>query len=385
MIGKIILLGFLIGTMMHGFMLGETNAKTSSEFYLYIGAYTQNENEGIYVYKFDATKGDLKYVATVKGIENPSYLAIDAKRNILVAVNEVEEYKGEKAGAVTSFSINPLNGQLEQINQVSSKGGSPCYVSINKSGEYAFVANYSGGNIAVLPISSTGELVSYSDLKQHAGTGPITDRQEKAHAHSIILDPKEHFALGIDLGIDKVITYAIDERSGTLTMANEFNSAPGSGPRHLAFHPNKKLAYIINELNSTITSCAYNLKDGRLTKLNTLSTLPSDFRGDNSCADIHVSPDGKFLYGSNRGHDSIVIYKIEQNSGKLEYVEHHSVNGKTPRNFMIDPTGKFLLVANQNTNNIVVFKIDQESGRLKSNGVEVEVSKPVCLKMIAAD
>jgi len=247
------------------------------------------------------------------------------------------------------------------------------------------VANYSGGNISTFLIQPDGKLNGPVDLQQHAGSGPVVNRQKSPHAHAIVLNPKETHVMASDLGIDKIISYEINKKSGVLMQVNEFAATAGAGPRHLTFHPKKAFAFIINELNSTITSCSYTLNNAGLTEVMTVSSLPSDFQGDNSCADIHVSPDGAFLYGSNRGHDSIVIYKINQNSGKLEYVDHQNVKGETPRNFMIDPTGKFLLVANQNTNNIVVFKIDQENGKLKSNGVEVEVSKPVCLKMIAIE
>jgi len=353
------------------------------QYFLYVGAYTQAEDEGIYLYKFNANDGSLHFLNTTEDVKNPSYLAIDPKRNLLIAVNETEEFEGKKSGAVTSFSINSSNGSLQKLSQVASGGSSPCYVSINKNGSHAFVANYSGGNVAVFPILSNGIMQPYSDLKQHQGSGPVDGRQNGPHAHSIVLSPDAHFALAADLGIDQVISYGINEKEGLLELKNEFDLTQGSGPRHLVFHQNKKLAFIISELNSTISSCTYDAKTGKLTQVMTVSTLPEGFEGTNSCADIHVSPDGRFLYGSNRGHDSIVIFAIDQKTGKLEYVDHRSVNGKTPRNFMIDPTGKFLLAANQDSNNIVVFKIDKETGKLKTNGVEVKVSKPVCLKMMS--
>ena len=362
--------------------LAETSGKKASTYLLYVGAYTENENEGIYVYRFDASDGDLDYLTTAKGIKNPSYLAIDEKRKLLFAVNETGEYLGKKTGSVTSFGINLSDGSLNKISQVSSGGGAPCYISINASAKLALVANYSGGNISVFPVTSDGTLMEFTDLKQHEGKGLIGNRQNVPHAHSVVLSPKEDYALAADLGIDKLISYKVDPKKGMLAEQSRFALKPGSGPRHISIHPNKKLVFVINELNSTVTSCGYDPSAGVLNEIETVTTLPGDFSGENYCADIHVSQDGQFLYGSNRGHNSIVIYRIDRKSGKLSLVGHESVKGAWPRNFMMDPTGKFLLVANQHSNNIVVFKVNRETGLLKSNGVDVEVSKPVCLKMI---
>jgi 6-phosphogluconolactonase len=303
----------------------------------------------------------------------------------LVAVNEIGNYNGEKAGSVSSFKIDRSSGSLSKLNQVSSGGGSPCYVSLNKSGSLALVSNYSGGNVSVIPINADGTLSKLSDLKQHSGNSVDEKRQKAPFAHSVVISPKGDYALAVDLGIDKVISYEINSKKGLLSESSQFSLNPGSGPRHLTFHPNKKLAFIISELNSTVTSCTFDSNDAVLTEVMSVSTLPQGYNDKSYCADVHVSPDGKYLYGSNRGHDSIVIFKIDQKTGELSFIDHQSVKGKWPRNFMIDPTGKFLLVANQHTNNIVVFKIDQETGKLKSNGVEVEVAKPVCLKMIPVE
>jgi 6-phosphogluconolactonase len=352
------------------------------QFYLYVGAYTQGEEEGIAVYRFDASDGKLEYLSTAKGVVNPSYLAVSADKNLLFSVNEVMEFNGTQSGAVSSFAIDPANGGLEFLNQVGSGGGAPCYISIDKSTKYALVANYGGGNISVFPILKDGKLDSLAQLEQHEGLGPNADRQEHAHAHSIILDNNQKFALAADLGIDKVISYKIDDDQTGLTKVSEFRTEGGAGPRHITFHQNGKFVFFINELNFTITSCNYDAMTGELSGIATISTLPDDFDGSNSCADIHISKDGRFLYGSNRGHDSIAIFEIDQQSGSLRLVGHQSVKGKTPRNFMIDPTGNYLLVANQNSNNIVVFKIDADTGLLHETGVEVAVQRPVCLKML---
>lgn len=363
---------------------GKGKTEMPDQFYLYVGAYSQGEDEGIYVYKFDATEGDLKYLHTVKGVANPSYLAIHPKTNLLIAANEIEDYKGDFTGSVSSFSINP-DGSLKELSKVTSGGGAPCYVSIDKSAKWALISNYSSGNVTIFPIEKDGKLMPYSDLKKHKGSGPVADRQDKAYAHSVVLDPKEKFALAVDLGIDKVVSYRLDKKNGKLENLPESNLslAAGAGPRHLTFHPNKKLAFIISELNSTITSYTYEAASGKLSEVMVVDALPTGFTGESYCADIHVSPNGEFLYGSNRGDNSIVIFKIDQKTGELTYVDHHSVHGEWPRNFMIDPTGKFLLAANQHTDNIVVFKIDSETGKLRANGVEVKVNKPVCLKMMA--
>ncbi len=375
-----LIISLLLLLMVQHNTTGAERAENDEQFYLFIGAYTDSDEEGISIFQFDASDGELTYLTSAKGIKNPSYLAINEKKNLLIAVNEISNFNGENSGSVSSFRINPLTGSLTLLSQVPSGGGSPCYVSINKSATLAFVANYSGGNVSVFPMKD-GKLSNFSNLKQHSGSG-ATDRQKAPHAHSIVLEPNENFALAVDLGIDQVITYSIDEKKGLLSAENQYVLDPGSGPRHMEFHPNKRLAFVINELNSTITSCSYDAKKGSLSTVSRVSTLPSDFEGENYCADIHVSPGGKFLYGSNRGHDSMVIFQIDPESGTLTYVGHQSVKGNWPRNFMIDPTGKFLLVANQNSNNVVVFKIDAETGQLRSNGVEVQVNKPVCLKMM---
>ncbi len=375
-------LGFLVLTIIISGFISTSMAGNATQYYLYIGAYTEGDEEGIYVYKFDAEEGDLDYIATAKGVKNPSYLAISKKKNLLFAVNETGEYKSEKSGYVTSFNINPENGQLSRINEVASGGGAPCYISLNKATNLALVANYSGGNVAVIPIGNDGKLNVVSDLVQHMGSKLENGEQQVPHAHFIDFDPNEKFICAVDLGIDKVISYRIDQKDRRLVANQELEEKSGAGPRHLAFHPNKKLAFVINELNSTVTSCTYNPKSGGLSQIMTLSTLPDDFSGKSYCADVHVSPDGRFLYGSNRGHNSIVVYEIDDKTGEITLVDHHDVKGAWPRNFMIDPSGKFLLVANQHTNNVVVFKIDKESGRLRSNGVEIQVNKPVCLKMM---
>jgi 6-phosphogluconolactonase len=360
----------------------KNNQDAMNDFYLYVGAYTQSEEEGIVLFRFDSSKGTLDYLSTAKGVINPSYLAINNDNSLLFAVNEVVEFDGEKSGAISSFRIVPETGELQFINQITTGGGAPCYVSLDRQSSMAFVANYVGGNVAVFPIQEDGFLDKCTDLHNHKIESSDSTQAVVSHAHAIVPDPNENYALAVDLGIDQVITYKMDKDNVKLQKVNEFHAEPGAGPRHLAFHPKGAFVFVINELNSTISSCQYDENTGVLSGIMNVSTLPEDFDGNNSCADIHVSDDGRFLYGSNRGHDSIVVFEIDQDSGALDYVSHHSVLGKTPRNFMIDPSGRFVLVANQNSNNIVVFKRDKSTGQLSETGTEVEVSKPVCLKMM---
>ncbi len=358
------------------------------EMLVYIGTYTsgKSKSEGIYIYKLNLDSGALTPYKTVKNVIEPSYLAIDSSRKYLYAVNETVEYEGKKSGAVSRFAIDQKTGDLTFLNKQPSLGGAPCYITVADNEKFVLVANYVGGNAAVFPVEASGKLGASIDLKQNSGSGPNKDRQEAAHAHSINLDRKNKFAYLCDLGVDKIFIYEFDKKSGKLTpnRAQEFFAAKaGSGPRHLAFHKNGKFAYVINELASSITALAMNEDAGTLAEIQTVSTLPAGFKGTgNTCADIHVAPNGKFLYGSNRGHDSIAVYKIDEKTGALELVEHASTQGKTPRNFVIEPGGRFLLAANQNSDSVAVFRIDERSGKLAPIGKPISVPTPVCLKLI---
>ena len=383
-IGGIGASGILLAKSAKGF--SNMNQK-SKEMLLYVGTYTQKGSEGIYVYNFDAETGKLSRLHTVKNVVEPSYLTIDKARKYLYAVNETEEYEGKKSGAVSAFAIDQKTGDLRFLNKVPSLGGAPCFITVSENEKYALVANYLGGNVSVFPIEADGKLGASIDLEQHNGTGPNKNRQEAAHAHSINLDDNNRFAIACDLGVDKIFIYEFDARNGKLKPnpnQSVYQTKPGAGPRHFAFHKNGKFAFLINELDTTISSLAFDAKKGTLQEIQTVPTLPENFTGENTCADIHTSPDGKFLYGSNRGHDSIVVYKIDEKTGRLNYVEHASTGGKTPRNFTIAPNGKFLLAANQNSDSIIVFRIDEKSGKLTKTENKAEVSMPVCLKLIPA-
>jgi 6-phosphogluconolactonase len=360
----------------------------AQEMLVYIGTYTTNtKSEGIYVYKLNLSSGELLPHKIVKGAVDPSYLAIDKSHRFLYAVNETEEYEGKKSGAVSAYAIDEKTGDLTFLNKQTSMGGAPCFVTVSDNGKFALVANYTGGSVASFPIEKDGRLSAVIDLKQHIGSSVNKNRQSSAHAHSITLDEKNNYAIACDLGLDKAVIYKFDEKSGVLQVNDAqsfFQTKAGAGPRHFAFHPNGKFAFLINELDSTIISLKYDREKGALSEIQMVKTIPENYAraADNSGADLHISPDGKFLYGSNRGHNSIISFKIDVETGKLEYVENISTGGKTPRNFAIDPTGNFLLAANQNSDNIVVFRIDKANGKLENTNFTAVVPKPVCLKLI---
>lgn len=363
------------------------SAKTSraqKEVRVYVGTYTSNsKSEGIYVCNFDLETGKITLLSTARDVPDPSFLTIDRSGKYLYAVNELLEFEGKPSGSVSSFAIDRRTGSLKFVSKQSSMGGAPCHISITGDAKFILVANYLGGNVSVFPLSSDGRILPSSDLIQHSGSGPNKDRQLSAHAHSITLDKKGRFAVAADLGIDRVMIYEFDRGRGKLrpnSFQPFFQSAPGAGPRHFAFHPGGRLAFVINELNSSVTSLSYDATVGTLKDIQTLSTLSPGFNGPNTCADIHVSPDGKFLYGSNRGSDSIAAFYIDEQSGKLTYIANTSTGGKKPRNFVIDPTGNFLLAANQDSDSIVVFQIDRRTGMLQNTGHTIEIPAPVCLR-----
>ncbi|HYE74449.1 MAG TPA: lactonase family protein [Blastocatellia bacterium] len=354
---------------------------------LYVGTYTNGNSEGVYVYRMNTSTGELKRVSVTGGVRNPSFIALAPNRRNFYAVSEVNNFNGQTTGGIAAFEVNQKSGELKLLNQQTSVGRGPCYISVSKNGKYALTANYGSGTLAVLPINPDGTLGAPSDSAQHGGTtGPNRTRQEGPHAHCLLLDAANKYVFAPDLGIDKVMIYKFDAKRGKLTPNTQpfYQTKPGAGPRHFTFHKNGKLAFVINELDSTISSLEYNAAQGTLKELNTISTLPQDFTGSNTCADIHVHPNGKFVYGSNRGHDSIAVFSLDEKTGKLSFVEAVSTQGKTPRNFAIDPSGTFLLAANQNTHNIVVFKIDPQTGKLTPTGQVAETPSPVCLKFTQA-
>jgi 6-phosphogluconolactonase len=366
-----------------------SQAETPQKFWVFVGTYTggAGNSKGIYRFDFDPATGQLTHRALAAEINNPSFLAIHPNHRFLYAVGELESFEGKKnSGAISAFAIDPKTGDLKLLNQRPSGGAGPCHLIVDKKGGHVLAANYSGGSVCVIPIDDDGQLGQATAFKQHVGSSVNKQRQEGPHAHSINLDAANRFAVVADLGLDKVMIYKYDAGKGTLTPndPSATDITPGSGPRHFAFHPDGRHAYVINELTSTVTAMDYDAEHGVLKPIQTISTLPADFRGETTCAEVQVHPSGKFLYGSNRGHDSIAVFRIDSESGRLTAAGHQSQEIKTPRNFGIDPTGSFLIVANQDSNSMVVFRINGETGELTPGGTKVEVPMPVCVKTMPA-
>jgi 6-phosphogluconolactonase len=363
-------------------------APQSSSVLVYIGTYTGAKSKGIYVTRLDPATGALSAPQLAAESPNPSFLALHPARDFLYAANEIGDFEGKKTGSVSAFAFDRLTGMLRLLNQQSSGGDGPAHLSLDRAGRNVLVANYGGGSVAVLPITPTGTLNPASQVVQHTGSSVNPQRQKEPHAHSIDADNANRFVYVADLGIDKVMIYAFDSAQGKLTAADPaFVSAkPGAGPRHVALHPQSRFAYVINELDCTVTVYTRDTARGTLTPMQTISTLPDGVAvaAGYSTAEIAIHPSGKFLYGSNRGHDTLVIYAIDQKTGKLTLVGHESTQGKTPRNFGIDPTGRYLLAANQGSDSVVVFKIDATTGRLTPTGSKIEVGAPVCVTFVRA-
>ncbi len=347
---------------------------------VYIGTYTGGASEGIYLLEFDAQTGRLGEPQLAAKIGNPSFLALHPTKPLLYAVGVTTRDDGEKWDSVTAFIVEPDTGMLSQLNRESSMGSGPCHISVHPAGRHVAVANYGGGSIAVLPLREDGALGAASAFVQHEGSS-VHPRQKQAHAHSTNFDPAGRFLFAADLGIDKIFIYRINEAQGTLEP-NEPPAAelsPGAGPRHFAFHPSGNYAYAINELDSTITAFAYDAARGRLETVGTVSTLPEDFTGENTTAEVKVHPSGSFVYGSNRGHDSIAVFSVDPATGSLTSAGWTPTQGNAPRNFNVDPSGCFLIAANQNSDTLVVFRVDPASGTLEPTGQTVEVPAPVCV------
>ncbi len=346
--------------------------------FLYVGAYTeppQGRAEGIGVYRFDDKTCALDHVQTVTGITNPSFLAVSPDGRNLYAVCESE------GGAVAAFSRDPESGELAELNRQSSGGNGPCYVSVEPSGRYALVANYGGGSIAALPITGDGGLEPATSVIQHEGSSVNPDRQGEAHAHMIAPTPDGRHVFATDLGMDQIVGYSLEMTSGKLERNDGAGatSHPGAGPRHFAFSPDIGMAFVINELDSTLTAYDYDTESGRLDPRQTVSTLPDMFDGENTTAHILVSPNGRFVYGSNRGHDSIAIFAIHPGSHDLIAVGHMPSGGRTPRNFALDPTGEWLLAANQDSDTVVAMRLDARTGGLSNPEKVFDIPSAVCL------
>lgn len=353
---------------------------------LYVGTYTEGgRRDGILLLRMDSVTGALQRVGSVDAGPNPSFLAIHPSGRTMFAVNEVTELAGKPTGAVRSFAIDARTGALAPLSEQASGGGAPCYVSTDRTGRVAMVANYVGGTVALLGVGGDGRLRNASQIVQHVGTGKVADRQEHAHAHCIIPHPSNRFVLAADLGVDRVLVYRLDVDGGALTHveASDAVMPPGTGPRHLAFHPTLPIVYVAGELNSTVSALRCDPETAALTPMQTLSTLPAGFTGENFPADVHVAPNGRALYVSNRGQNAIAVFSVAEGTGALALEQTMPTGGNWPRNFTIDPTGRWLLVANQRSDSVVVFARDEASGRLTPTSQRMEMASPVCLRFQA--
>jgi 6-phosphogluconolactonase len=359
------------------------------KWWVYVGTYTgkgKKDSKGIYRFDLDPATGKLTPRGLAGAADQPSFLALHPNGRFLYAVGEFSDFRNKKSGAISAFAIDRKTGKLTPLNQKPSGGPGPCHLVVDARGKHVLAANYTGGSACALEIKADGRLGKPTAFKQHRGSSVNKARQEAPHAHSINLDAANHFAFVADLGLDKVMIYRYDADQGSL-KANKPPSvavAPGSGPRHFAFHPKGRRAYVINELKSTVTAFRYDPKRGELIEEQTLSTLPKGFKGESYCAEVQVHPTGKFVYGSNRGHNSIATFAVDPKTGKLTFVATQAKGIKWPRNFGIDPTGTFLIVANEHGNSLGVFRIDPKSGKLKPTGNPVKVPKPVCVKFMPA-
>lgn len=363
------------------------SAAAADQLTAYVGTYTRGKSEGIYRLELtiEGEKIASRKLTLAAKTANPSFLALHPQGELLYAVGELGQFQGKESGAVNAFAI-AKDGSLSLINQQPSQGRGPCHLVVDATGRHVLVANYGGGSVASLPINDNGGLGPATSVIQHEGSS-VTPRQKGPHAHSINLDAANRYAFAADLGLDKVLIYQFHEKTGKLTPNNPpfAKVEPGSGPRHFAFHPSGDFAYVINELSLTVTAFDYNAKTGALTPRQTISTIPEDItnRKGFSTAEVQVHPSGKFVYGSNRGHDTIVILSVDQKTGRLTRVGNEPIRGKTPRNFGLDPSGKYLLAEGQNSDTIAVFRIDPKSGKLSLVGEPFEVPTPVCVKFVA--
>ena len=374
---KLVFLFFII-------LLINACSKPDKGYIMYVGTYTGHGSDGIYAYHFNPENGELNPVGLVAKTDNPSFIAIDSAGRFLYAVNELDTFQNQPAGAISVFAIDKKSGQLKLLQQISSLGAAPAHLSLDMTGRYLMVANYNGGNFAVFPIGSDGQLGSHTALIQDSGSSVNPGQQQVPHSHFIQATNNNRFVMTADLGIDKIIINRFDDKTGILTPAEKgfAQLEPGSGPRHIAFSPSGKFMYVLNELNSTVTVFSLNGETGEMQTKQVFSTLPENFTGNNSAAEIVTDAKGKFIYASNRGDNSIVRFSINSNDGNLKPEGWISSGGKTPRNFVIDPTGQWLFAANQDSDNIAVFRIDPANGRLNQVSDSTRLVAPVCIRFL---
>jgi len=386
--------GVLIGALLYQNSVGEAQAQMSRPgaipTLVYVGTYTGEKSKGIYVFSLRTSGNEVSQNITLVPMglaaetPNPSFIELDVKRRLLFAVNEVDEFQGKPTGSVSAFSIEQKTGKLTLINQVASGGRGPCHLILDKEGKNLLVANYSSGTVAVVPVATDGRLGEATSVIQHTGRSVHPEIQKGPHAHGVALDAANQFAFVTDLGLDKVMIYKFDAKQGKLTP-NEPPFAklkPGAGPRHIEFRPDGRFAYVLNEMDSTVTAYSYDAAKGALTEVQTTTTLPGYYEGPNTTAELGIHPNGNYLYASNRGHNSVVLFNIDKDKGTLEYVEEQGTGGKTPRHFGIQPSGQHMAIGNQNSDTVLASRIDAGNGRLKPSGIFADVGSPACMKFL---
>jgi 6-phosphogluconolactonase len=355
---------------------------------VFVGTYTgrlghvDGKAEGIYTCRLDPATGAMTQVSLIGDIVNPSFLTLDPQGRYLYAVSEVKDFQGQAGGGVYAYAVDAQSGALTPLNAQPTRGTDPCHLSVDATGKWVLVANYSSGSVIIYPILDDGRLGEATDFKQHEGSSVNPQRQQGPHAHSFVIAPDNRFAYAPDLGMDKVMIYQLDLANGKLLPGQQpwVQTEAGGGPRHFDIHPNRKFAYCNLEIGNKVVAFAYDEASGGLTQIQSLPTLPEDFSGRSHTADLHIHPNGNFLYVSNRGHDSIAMYAIDPANGMLTFLGTESTQGQTPRNFAIDPTGTLLLAANQNSSTVAAYQIDQQRGKLTPTGQLSAVPTPVCLK-----
>lgn len=355
-------------------------AEHSENMLVFIGSYAESANDGVYVYRMDTATGALKELDRVPGLQNPTFLSLDAEKKRLYAIAE-RLVEGKRQGAAVTYQIDPTRGKLLELNRVDTVDTPTCHIQRDAEDQFIVTVSYSGGKVGLNGIGEDAAIGKLLDMKQHEGNSVHPQRQEKPHPHSAFFSPDNRFVFIPDLGLDRIVAYRLNTEEGKLEFHGDTALHPGAGPRHMAFHPSGAYAYVINELDSTVTSFRYDAAAGTLQTLEVVSTLPDGYEGESYCAEVQVSPDGAYLYGSNRGHDSIVVYAIDRVTGMLTAVEFAPTRGGHPRHFSLSPNGRFLIAANRDSDNIVVFRVDPDTGKLEYTGNTVQTSKPVCVKM----
>jgi 6-phosphogluconolactonase len=346
---------------------------------MYVGTYTEGTSKGIYAYRLDAKTGKLTSLGLVAETPDPTFVALHPNGKFLYAVNEITSYQGKKAGSVTSYSIDHATGKLTQLNQVSTRSPGPCHLIVDATGKTLMVANYFGGSFTSFAIAPDGKLGEAASFVQLQGSGVNKDRQGAPHGHSVNLPKSNKFMLGADLGTDKIMIFNLDAPNGKITPHDPPSASvkAGAGPRHLVIAPDQKHVYVLNEMGSSVSTFTYDPITAAMKLIDDVSALPADFKGESTGAEIAIDTAGKFVYSSNRGHDSIAVFAVDQGSGKLSLIQNQSTGGSQPRSFILDPSGNYLIAGNQKTNSMTTFKVDKTTGRLTATGDKYDLGAPV--------